>query len=560
LVCVSCAGRYEVVPSPEQTPPVVESVSQKADKSCAYAFFLKGKEAEFEGRFDEALEHFEKAINCDKDADYIRGHLAILLARSGQPQKAMVLMEELVNRHPDDIKMRSILANLYASTGKSEEAAAQLQYLLQENPGDTQVMLMLGSLYAREGEFDKALVVFEKVVKTDPQSYIGYYYLARLYKELQDFDKAAASYKKALSLNWSAILAFELAELHESREQFPEAIALYRKILAEDETNEQALRKIASLYLRTGKVDAAVTELKKLRLYVEEPQKIDLIIARILLQGKKYKEATIFLSDVLKEDPQFDTARYLLAIAYHESGNSTASKKLLQEMPPESQRYEDAVLYLVGIYRDEGDYDALEELLRDNIANEKSRKISYYVALAALYEEKGNLDEAKNIFAEALRVFPSDTKLLFEYGLFLDSHGDQDKALVVMEKILTINGEDPFALNYVGYTWADKNINLDKALDYIERAIAQRPEDGYIRDSLGWVYFRKGDLNRAQAELEQAVSLKDDDPTIHEHLGDVYSRLKKKKQARESYQKALELYSKDDKKEEVRRKLDELAK
>ncbi len=110
-----------------------------------------------------------------------------------------------------------------------------------------------------------------------------------------------------------------------------------------------------------------------------------------------------------------------------------------------------------------------------------------------------------------------------------------------MQKIIELKPDHAAALNFVGYSWAEDKVHLDKALGYIQRAIELKPDNGYIRDSLGWVYFRLGRIGEAIKELEAAVRLSPDDPAILEHLGDVYLEAGRERQALETYRKALQL-------------------
>ena len=114
-----------------------------------------------------------------------------------------------------------------------------------------------------------------------------------------------------------------------------------------------------------------------------------------------------------------------------------------------------------------------------------------------------------------------------------------------MEMVIEIDPRHADALNYIGYTYADKGIYLDRALGLIERAIKYKPNSGYIVDSLGWVYFRKGQYDRALEELKRAITLCPEDPTINEHLGDVYFRKEDYGKALNSYKQALSLENAD---------------
>ncbi len=94
-----------------------------------------------------------------------------------------------------------------------------------------------------------------------------------------------------------------------------------------------------------------------------------------------------------------------------------------------------------------------------------------------------------------------------------------------MKKALELQPEQPHVLNYLGYSWIDQGINLDEAMKMIRRAVEQRPDDGYIVDSLGWAYYRIADYESAVKQLERAIDLKPEDPTINDHLGDAYWRV-----------------------------------
>ena len=102
------------------------------------------------------------------------------------------------------------------------------------------------------------------------------------------------------------------------------------------------------------------------------------------------------------------------------------------------------------------------------------------------------------------------------------------------KKALELFPDQPLVLNYLGYSWVDKNINLDEAFKMLRRAVELRPQDGYIVDSLGWAHYRLGRYDEAVKELERAIELKPSDPVINDHLGDAYWRVGRKLEARSS--------------------------
>ena len=110
-----------------------------------------------------------------------------------------------------------------------------------------------------------------------------------------------------------------------------------------------------------------------------------------------------------------------------------------------------------------------------------------------------------------------------------------------MRKALELQPEQPHVLNYLGYSWIDQGINLDEGMKMIKRAVDQRPDDGYIVDSLGWAYFRIGNYDEAVKNLERAIDLKPEDPTINDHLGDAYWRVGRTLEAKFQWAHARDL-------------------
>ena len=129
-----------------------------------------------------------------------------------------------------------------------------------------------------------------------------------------------------------------------------------------------------------------------------------------------------------------------------------------------------------------------------------------------------------------------------------------------MEQVLRLNPDQANALNFIGYTWAEKGINLDKAEEMIKKALKLKPGDGYIQDSLGWLYYQKGDYKRAADELMKAHQRAPDDPVIAEHVADAYLKLGDRAKATEFLEKALKLDTKGERKQILEEKLKGLEK
>lgn len=203
------------------------------------------------------------------------------------------------------------------------------------------------------------------------------------------------------------------------------------------------------------------------------------------------------------------------------------------------------------------------------------RNIKAHLFLAAVYTSKGEFEKAQSLHEEALKYEPENIKVLtFLSDLFVIQR-EYDKAAEVYEKILQKNKSDAFLYfnlgviygklnllteaeknltkaieldqNYLeakmvlGYMYAEEGIKLDEAVRLLQKAVSAEPENGAYIDSLGWTFFKKGELQKAREHLEKAVKYLPDDAIIREHLGDVYFAQKKFEKAEKEWKRALEL-------------------
>jgi Flp pilus assembly protein TadD len=126
-------------------------------------------------------------------------------------------------------------------------------------------------------------------------------------------------------------------------------------------------------------------------------------------------------------------------------------------------------------------------------------------------------------------------------GICFERSKQWPKSEADLKKALDLKPEQPHVLNYLGYSWIDQGINLDEGMKMIRRAVEQRPDDGYIVDSLGWAYYRIGNYEEATKHLERAIDLRPEDPTINDHLGDAYWKVGRKLEAKFQWAHARDL-------------------
>ena len=147
--------------------------------------------------------------------------------------------------------------------------------------------------------------------------------------------------------------------------------------------------------------------------------------------------------------------------------------------------------------------------------------------------------------------------LLYARGIALERSKEWSRAEADFLKALEFEPEQPYVLNYLGYSWVDQGLNLDQALGMIEKAVRLRPHDGYIVDSLGWAYYRLGKFPEAVKELERAIELRPEDPVINDHLGDAYWQVGRRSEARFQWRRSLSLDPPEDVRTAVEQKLEQ---
>lgn len=242
--------------------------------------------------------------------------------------------------------------------------------------------------------------------------------------------------------------------------------------------------------------------------------------------------------------PDFDLAQMLVAGILESMDRYDDAIKTYGEIRPSSPLYWSARLRVAGnLEALERDDDAIE-LLRKLTAEDSSRP-DPLVSLGDLLRSNKRFVESVEAYSRAIEVLGEIDKrhwtILYSRGISLERSKQWDRAEKDFQRALELNPEQPYVLNYLGYSWVDQGINLDRARKMIERAVELRPNDGYIVDSLGWVLYRLNDFKGAVEKLERAVELRPQDPTINDHLGDAYWRVGRHNEARFQWQRALSL-------------------
>jgi len=180
------------------------------------------------------------------------------------------------------------------------------------------------------------------------------------------------------------------------------------------------------------------------------------------------------------------------------------------------------------------------------VTADDSKDLEAIMALGNIERGRKKFADCADTYSKGISALPDANdkanSIYFYYRGICEERSKQwPKAEADMRKALELQPDQPHVLNYLGYSWIDQGINLDEGMKMIKRAVEQRPDDGYIVDSLGWAYYRIGNYEDAVKNLERAIDLKPEDPTINDHLGDAYWRVGRTLEAKFQWAHARDL-------------------
>jgi tetratricopeptide (TPR) repeat protein len=255
--------------------------------------------------------------------------------------------------------------------------------------------------------------------------------------------------------------------------------------------------------------------------------------------------ALVYLQLSLYLVPNHSLALLSLADLYESVKKPNMAIKVYERVPANSPLKRNAQIQLAT---DLDAVDRSEEAIKllKGVTAEDPKDLEAIMALGNLERGRKKFADCSQTYTQGIDALPSTSdKANWVYfyfrGICEERSKQWSKAEIDMRKALELQPEQPHVLNYLGYSWIDQGINLDDGMKMIKRAVDQRPDDGYIVDSLGWAYYRIGNFDDAVKHLERAIDLKPEDPTINDHLGDAYWRVGRVLEARFQWVHARDL-------------------
>jgi len=550
---------------------------------------------------DEAVKQLERAGDLTPTGEATLGMLLAQVAQTPQElEAALPHLERGVAAVPHGGQARLVLAQSLVRLGKGAEAWEQVKVLLDDQPDDPRIWLMAGETLRLTGKFTEAAGYLKRAAAVPELR-------QRATLELVDTLASAGKYKEAADIlgdvlkkeggtlagmtRWATLLARAGDRVH--------AREVLDKVLAGDPNQRDAILLKAILEAGDGHLDVAEGLYRRAHAAYPDDPDAAMGLARLLVDMRRLPEARTLLNSVWQqiEEKKIDNPDATVEVAQERAalelldhrpdaalpwiekcGGGTMARRTLAlwgEYYRLREAWRDGLTFLRGA-KVEDDPDAVR--LKSALFAEFSLAAGDEAAAAPVLDTLlagneddvvaalGVLDRAKRFADAAARARVAAARLgdapavQFAYAAALERSGAWDDAVTQFKKLLAKQSDNAAALNYLGYMFADKGVHLEEARGMLTKAVQLDPSSGAFQDSLGWVYFRLGDLDRAEKYLTEASRLDPFDASVKEHVGDLLRARGDMSRAAEAYRQALaNIPEEAGQKERIEKKLAEVA-
>ncbi|HMB76077.1 MAG TPA: tetratricopeptide repeat protein [Kiloniellaceae bacterium] len=504
-----------------------------------YAAYLAGLAAARNNDLSVAAEYLLTALKGDPDNPNLIRPVFLIVAGDGRQAEAVALAQRLAELAPGTLMADLVLIADAVDRGDWAAADAAVGRFPDRGLGALMSPLLGGWVALGDGRVDEAFERIDALGESGGLDLLYYLHSAMMAEAAGRLDEAAAAYEAALQLDEQPTLrlAWLSGNFYERQGQPQRAIEIYEAFQG-DRQDDSLIQPMLERARLGGKVEEDFTGVRNgvAEVYFD--------IASLLLQEQARDMALLSVRQALLLRPNFVVAQVLLGEIYQEQGRGAEAIDVYREIPEDSPYAWLVGLRIADLYEELGDTD---------------RAVAQLDSLAAVRPDqfeplfrKGNLLRAQERFAEAVvaydgaierlgRLQPRHWALLYYRGIALERSKQWERAEADFLGALELEPEQPFVMNYLAYSWVEQHRNLDNAKSMLVRAVELRPNDGYIVDSLGWVYYRLGEYEAAVPQLERAVELRPQDPVINDHLGDALWRIGRRNEARFQWRRALSL-------------------
>jgi tetratricopeptide (TPR) repeat protein len=509
-----------------------QAVPRKVDKASAYYHYalahMYEEQVAMYGRTElanKAIEEYRQAIDADPTSEYLTAGLAELYAKTGRIRDAVMEAQDILKRDPNNLEAHKLLGRIYLrslgdiQSGNGSQnvlklAIEQYEQIIKIEPDSVDDHLLLGRLYKVNNDLQKAESEFKTALKLQPDSEEAVTTLALLYTEEGDSTRAAQVLSAVPDASRSAKLYSVLGYTYEQQKEYKKAIDAYRKAIALDRDNLDAIRGLAENLMNDGQTEAALEQYKVIADANPEDAQTYVRIAEIYRRSGKFDLALENLKKAQSMVPDSIDVPYNLARVYQAQGRYDDAVQILQDLLKKTEKPENnytqaeknnrsVFLELLGsVYRDNNNSQLAIETFRKMLPLGDENAERGYQQIIDTYREARQWQQATDIAKEAVQKLPNDRGLKMVYASQLADMGQAEAGLQQVKALLKGKPEDrevyiTLAQMYSRLKrWPDAQESLDKAEQF-----SSKPEDKQ------YVYFLRGSMYERQKKYDQAEEM-----------------------------------------------------
>ena len=534
-LALACGGAGTAPPS---SPPFEAPLSGEA-----YAHYLRGRLAALEGDYPRAAAEMRAAAAAAPGEAAIQVALADALFRAGRRTQARAAIEAAQVRFPDSSVVWRESGRILRGIGRHADAVGAYERAIELAPDAEASYLGLASAWLGLANHGRAELAYRDLLRHRPLSVVGHVRLARRLTARGRAAEAETHLRRALELDPSHTRArVALARILRDRGRPREAIALLRDAFDRSSSVEIGERLFHEL-LEVGDRAAAAALLEQLDRDDLEIE-VRVTFGYLYLQIGEHQAALRLARKLTERNPTSGPVRLLEGRALADAGRRDEAVAVLLAVAPERQAFTECRALAAELAarggKDAEARAAVEEALRSH-----PHDPGLIAAQALVAELGGRITEARAILTAALQAQPEGGELLYALAALEDRQGNPSAGVKLAERILARDPDHAGALNFIGFSLADRHLDLARAERLLTRALELAPGDGYVLDSVGWLRFQQKRYRAALALLERASRLAPAEPEILWHLGELHLAMRQPRRALAVYERARALGPED---------------
>ncbi|GAB5605939.1 tetratricopeptide repeat protein [Sideroxyarcus sp. TK5] len=507
-------GRLEqIAPEPKLDLPDVELTDR-----LMYGFLL-GDIAAQRGRPELAAQAYLDLARTTRDPRVARraAQLTFEAHQYDQSLEAFKLWQEL---EPASPLAKQMLVSLLLSGGKLEEARPLVTEMLAAEQQKGRAFMSLYGLLARVQDKAAALDWLTGVAQPYPDVAEAHWVLAQtaITAGKQELALAEANRSLALKPDWD--LAVMLAAQQTQRNEPQRATTMLSRFLDTYPERHEVRLFYARMLLEQKQYQPAREQFSELLKQRPGSAELAFAIAMISLQLGELDRAEQELRQALSsKGSDNDTLRFYLGQLYEAREDWSSAMQHYREIQGGDRLYA-ARLRIAYLQNKQGELQAARETLAKIVAKDDAQRVQLLMVEAQFLREAGHHAEGFQVLSRGLKRFPDQAELLYQAALLadrLDKHADFER---LIRRLIEIEPDNAHAYNALGYGWLARNIRISEAMQLVEQAYRLAPDDAAIIDSMGWGYYRSGQLEKSLEFLRRAYAA-NPDPEIAAHLGEV---------------------------------------